>query len=253
MINNFRKKKKITVLLLLVATVLMLCTGCVRSGVGVIIEPDDTGVVEISIGINEKYMETLKEEFGGSDPFEGKNTSVLTDGGERYICALEYKSFRNLEELEEILLGLEYDFEWLDEEYSESESAEEEVNYHIFKSAEVTHTSNFFGDKYKLSLITMPHETEDDLSLIGINSDDFFKLVIAVTMPGEITAEGAEITGNTASFKIVDLSKEQVLNVAGSTTNVKGMIAVGVSMVVLIIVFILVLKRKKPAYSMIFN
>ena len=99
----------------------------------------------------------------------------------------------------------------------------------------------------------MPHETEDDLSLIGINSDDFFKLVIAVTMPGEITAEGAEITGNTASFKIGDLSKEQVLNVAGSTTNVKGMIAVGVSMVVLIIVFILVLKRKKPAYSMIFN
>ena len=67
MINNFRKKKKIIVLLLLVATVLMLCTGCVRSGVGVIIEPDDTGVVEISIGINEKYMETLKEEFGGSE------------------------------------------------------------------------------------------------------------------------------------------------------------------------------------------
>ncbi len=250
MINNFRKKKKIIVLLLLVATVLMLCTGCVRSGVGVIIEPDDTGVVEISIGINEKYMETLIEEFGGSDPFEGKNTSVLTDGGERYICALEYKSFRNLEELEEILLGLEYDFEWLDEEYSESE---EELNYHIFKSAEVTHTSNFFGDKYKLSLITVTHETEGDLSLIGVNSDDFFKLVIAVTMPGEITAEGAEITGNTASFKIVDLSKEQVLKVAGSTSNVKGMIAVGVSMVVLIIVFILVLKRKNPACSMIFN
>ena len=50
MINIFRKKNKLTALLALTAAVLMLCTGCMRSGVGVIIEPDDTGTVEISVG-----------------------------------------------------------------------------------------------------------------------------------------------------------------------------------------------------------
>ena len=55
MINIFRKKNKLTALLALTAAVLMLCTGCMRSGVGVIIEPDDTGTVEIMA----KAKETL--------------------------------------------------------------------------------------------------------------------------------------------------------------------------------------------------
>ena len=267
----------------------MLCTGCMRSGVGVIIEPDDTGTVEISVGINEKYIDTIKEQAGGMDPFEGKNTATLTDGDDSYICIVEHKQFKNLDELKTILLELEYNFEALegddstmdDSELDESldfdlkfeDNAEEEddvwisadgeeipvegdetsdetadeENYKIFKTAEVTHESSFFGDTYHLSVTTMPHEMDtDDLAMLGISGDDFFKLVVAVTMPGTITAEGATITENTASFTITDLDEEQVLTVESASTNVAGMIAVGIAVIVLIVILILVFGRKKP-------
>lgn len=289
MINIFRKKTKLTALLALTAAVLMLCTGCMRSGVGVIIEPDDTGTVEISVGINEKYIDTIKEQAGGMDPFEGKNTATLTDGDDSYICIVEHKQFKNLDELKSILLELEYNFDALegedsimdDTELDESldfdieledtseeeddvwisadgeeipvegdetsdETADEE-NYKIFKAAEVTHESSFFGDTYHLSVTTMPHEMNtDDLAMLGISGDDFFKLVVAVTMPGTITAEGATITENTASFTITDLDEEQVLTVESASTNVAGMIAVGIAVIVLIVILILVFGRKKP-------
>ena len=296
MINIFRKKNKLTALLALTAAVLMLCTGCMRSGVGVIIEPDDTGTVEISVGINEKYIDTIKEQAGGMDPFEGKNTATLTDGDDSYICIVEHKQFTNLDELKTILLELEYNFDALEGEDSTMDDSEldesidfdlefednaeedddvwisadgeeitvegdetsdetaEEENYKIFKVAEVTHESNFFGDTYHLSVTTMPHEMDtDDLAMLGISGDDFFKLVIAVTMPGTITAEGATITENTASFTITDLDEEQVLTVESSATNVAGMIAVGIAVIVLIIILILVFSRKKPQQNRAFE
>ncbi len=294
MINIFRKKNKLTALLALTAAVLMLCTGCMRSGVGVIIEPDDTGTVEISVGINEKYIDTIKEQAGGMDPFEGKNTATLTDGDDSYICIVEHKQFKNLDELKTILLDIEYNFDALEGEDSIMDDAEldksldfdfeleddseddvwisadgeeipvegdetsdetvEEENYKIFKVAEVTHESNFFGDTYHLSVTTMPHEMDtDELAMLGISGDDFFKLVIAVTMPGTITAEGATITENTASFTITALDEEQVLTVESSATNVAGMIAVGIAVIVLIVILILVFGRKKPQQNRAFE
>ena len=296
MINIFRKKNKFTALLALTAAVLMLCTGCMRSGVGVIIEPDDTGTVEISVGINEKYIDTIKEQAGGMDPFEGKNTATLTDGDDSYICIVEHKQFANLDELKTILLELEYNFEALEGEDSTMDDAEldesldfdlefeddseeeddvwisadgeeipvegdetsdetaDEENYKIFKTAEVTHESSFFGDTYHLSVTTMPHEMDtDDLAMLGISGDDFFKLVVAVTMPGTITAEGATITENTASFTITDLDEEQVLTVESASTNVAGMIAVGIAVIVLIVILILVFFRKKPQQNRVFE
>ena len=294
MINIFRKKNKLTALLALTAAVLMLCTGCMRSGVGVIIEPDDTGTVEISVGINEKYIDTIKEQAGGMDPFEGKNTATLTDGDDSYICIVEHKQFKNLDELKTILLDIEYNFDALEGEDSTMDDAEldksldfdfeleddseddvwisadgeeisvegdetsdetaDEENYKIFKAAEVLHTSNFLGDTYHLSVTTMPHEMDtDDLAMLGISGDDFFKLVVAITMPGTIQAEGATITENTASFTITDLDEEQVLTVESSATNVAGMIAVGIAVIVLIIILILVFSRKKPQQNRVFE
>ena len=296
MINIFRKKNKLTALLALTAAVLMLCTGCMRSGVGVIIEPDDTGTVEISVGINEKYIDTIKEQAGGMDPFEGKNTATLTDGDDSYICIVEHKQFKNLDELKTILLELEYNFDALEGEDSIMDDAEldesldfdlefednaeeendvwisadgeeitvegdetsdetaDEENYKIFKTAEVTHESSFFGDTYHLSVTTMPHEMNtDDLAMLGISGDNFFKLVVAVTMPGTITAEGATITEHTASFTITDLDEEQVLTVESASTNVAGMIAVGIAVIVLIVILILVFSRKKPQQNRVFE
>ena len=263
----------------LLAAVLMVFTGCVRSGVGVTIEENDTGTVEISVGINEKYYESMMAQEGAEDIFDGKETAKLTDGDDSYICVVEHKQFKNLDELKTILTELEYDFAdlegtgsvmedagldesfeeeddlWIDDN-TETSEAEEETTYNsfIFKSVDVVHNTSLIGDNYRLSLVTMPHEMNDDeLSMLGMDTGDMFKLVVAVTMPGEVTAEGAEINGNTATFIITDLDEEHLLNVESETTDIAGIVAVGIAIIVLVIILAVVFTRRKPKNNRAFE
>ena len=256
----------------LLAAVLMVFTGCVRSGVGVTIEENDTGTVEISVGINEKYYESMMAQEGAEDIFDGKETAKLTDGDDSYICMVEHKQFQNLDELKTILTELEYDFAdlegtgsviedagldesfeeeddlWITDDDIEEEDAEEDTtdNSFIFKSVDVVHNTSLIGDNYRLSLVTMPHEMNDDeLSMLGMDTGDMFKLAVAVTMPGEVTAEGAEINGNTATFTITDLDEEHLLNAESETTDITGIVAVGIAIIVLIVILAVVFTRRK--------
>ena len=264
----------------LLAAVLMVFTGCVRSGVGVTIEENDTGTVEISVGINEKYYESMMAQEGAEDIFDGKETAKLTDGDDSYICMVEHKQFQNLDELKTILTELEYDFAdlegtgsvmedagldesfeeeddlWITDDDIEKEEAEEDTadNSFIFKSVDVVHNTSLIGDNYRLSLVTMPHEMNDDeLSMLGMDTGDMFKLVVAVTMPGEVTAEGAEINGNTATFIITDLDEEHLLNVESETTDIAGIVAVGIAIIVLVIILAVVFTRRKPKNNRVFK
>ncbi len=264
------KSRKLAALL---AAVLMVFTGCVRSGVGVTIEENDTGTVEISVGINEKYYESMMAQEGAEDIFDGKETAKLTDGDDSYICMVEHKQFKNLDELKTILTELEYDFAdlegtgsvmedagldesfeeeddlWITDDDIEKEDAEEDTadSSFIFKSVDVVHNTSLIGDNYRLSLVTMPHEMNDDeLSMLGMDTGDMFKLAVAVTMPGEVTAEGAEINGNTATFTITDLDEEHLLNVESETTDIAWIVAVGIAIIVLIVILAVVFTRRKP-------
>ena len=263
----------------LLAAALMVFTGCVRSGVGVTIEENDTGTVEISVGINEKYYESMMAQEGAEDIFDGKETAKLNDGDDSYICMVEHKQFKNLDELKTILTELEYDFAdlegtgsviedagldesfeeeddlWIDDNTETSEAEEETTdNSRIFKSVDVVHNTSLIGDNYRLSLVTMPHEMNDDeLSMLGMDTGDMFKLAVAVTMPGEVTAEGAEINGNTATFTITDLDEEHLLNVESETTDIAGIVAVGIAIIVLIVILAVVFTRRKPKNNRAFE
>jgi len=271
------KSRKLAALL---AAAMMVFTGCVRSGVGVTIEENDTGTVEISVGINEKYYESMMAQEGTEDIFDGKETAKLTDGDDSYICMVEHKQFKNLDELKTILTELEYDFAdlegtgsvmedagldesfeeeddlWITDDDIEKEDAEEDTadNSFIFKSVDVVHNTSLIGDNYRLSLVTMPHEMNDDeLSMLGMDTGDMFKLAVAVTMPGEVTAEGAEINGNTATFTITDLDEEHLLNVESETTDIAGIVAVGIAIIVLIVILAVVFTRRKPKNNRAFE
>ncbi len=263
----------------LLAAGLMLFTGCVRSGIGVTIEENDTGTVEVSVGINEKYYDSIMAQEGAEDIFDGKETAKLTDGDDSYICMVEHKQFQNLDELKTILLELEYDFAdlegtgsimedaeldeslekeddlWIGDDTEESEAEEETTdNSLIFKSVDVVHNTSLIGDNYRLSLVTMPHEmSNDELSMLGMDTGDMFKLAVAVTMPGEVTAEGAEINGNTATFTITDLDEEHLLNVESETTDIAGIVAVGIAIIVLIVILAVVFTRRKTKNNRAFE
>ena len=263
----------------LLAAVLMVFTGCVRSGVGVTTLENDTGTVEISVGINEKYYESMMAQEGAEDIFDGKETAKLNDGDDSYICMVEHKQFKNLDELKTILTELEYDFAelegtgsvmedaapdesfeeeddlWIDDNTETAEAEEETTdNSFIFKSVDVVHNTSLIGDNYRLSLVTMPHEMNDDeLSMLGMDTGDMFKLAVAVTMPGEVTAEGAEINGNTATFTITDLDEEHLLNAESETTDITGIVAVGIAIIVLIVILAVVFTRRKPKNNRVFE
>ena len=221
-----------------------------------------------------------KEYSESENPFAGEDTVTVTDGDDKYICTVEKKTFKNLEELKTILLELEYNFASLEDEgFSmdddtldsdseddgddnvwvtsdgeviplDEETDTEADNYRIFKAADITHTSNFIGDTYRFSVTTMAHETDtEDLAMIGMEEGDLYKLAVDITMPGKMTAEGAVITEHTASFTVTDLSAEHVLTAESSSTNVSGIVAVSIAAVVLIAVLVLVFGRKKQQIS----
>ncbi len=298
MFKKFSRKKKLTAVLALLATMLMLFTGCVRSGVGVIINDDDTGTVEISMGVAEKLYNAQEPP---KEYLEGKNVSKLTDGDDTYICVGEHKEFKNLEELKKILLEIEYDFSWFagddsetneavdiedyddlwieddaeesdgEEEKPADEAAEDEQDLHIFKTAEIVHTSSFFSDEYKFAVTTNPQnpmlsDTEEesneltepsmdmdfsvegdmDFDLSDITDDESFRLVVTVTMPGTITSETGEVNGNTVTFTVTDIGEEVVLVAESNSTNIAGIVGVAIAVIVLIVVLILVFGKKKP-------
>jgi hypothetical protein len=100
----------------------------------------------------------------------------------------------------------------------------------------------------------MPHEiNSDDISMIGISTDNMFTLVVAITMPGTIQAEGATITGNTASFTITDLDEEHILTVESSSINVTEIIAVGIALIVLIVILVRVFGGNKVKQNRVFE
>ncbi len=298
MFKKLSQKKKRTSLFALLAVMMLLFTGCVRSGVGVIIHEDDTGTVEISMGINVKYYDM----FGG-EIFGDKTTTTLTDGDDTYICCVEHKEFKDLEELKTILLEVRYDSvipdmtaeennEAVDvEDYDdlwpeEDESADseddgtasetegsEEQDLRIFKDADITHTSNFIGDKYRFAVTTNPQKQEAvdedseldasssdaldmDIAAEGIfdlgfelpdmDSGDMFKLVVAVTMPGTITSETGTVNENTVTFTLNDIEQETVFVAESSTTNIAGIVGVAIAIVILIVVLAFVFGKKKP-------
>ncbi len=268
--NNTHTKRAAALLTVLLLGLLLL-TGCVRSGVGILWEANDTGVVEISVGIKEEYYNILMEQMANqpegtensTDIFSGETTSILTEGDDTYICMVEHKKFTDLDELKQILLELQYDFDGLGGELmdsaepteddlwlEETTTVEETEDTHIFTDAVVSHDRNLLGHKYHISLTTKANKEANAaaMDMLGF-TDNAFKLVVAVTMPGEVTAEGGTVNENTATFVVTDLAEAHTLTATSETTDILGLLALGLAVVVLVIIVIVMVNRKENKYD----
>ena len=283
------KKKipsRILAFLLMALSVMTLFTGCVRSGVGIVVNPDDTGDVELSYGISKETYQMILDQYD-ADLYEGEETYEIVDGDTTYICVSEHKPFGNLDELKQILLDLEYtsedteslfsageeeqyfDFEEYESEYTDicdCEECEEYMAYdhsddlvvaedydesqdtdaHIFKSVEIEKNKDFFETTYHMTLVTNAFPASpDELSLYGFDTDNFYKVLISVTLPGEIKAEGATVQENTASFKLTAMEEEKTLTVNSSSVDTIRIVALVVAVVVVILLIALLTRGNK--------
>ncbi len=239
-------------LFLLTVTVLSLFTGCMRTGIGVVINPDDSGDVELSFGIEKNAYNSLTEEYG-TDIFDGKETTELKDKDDTYICVVEHIPFNSLEELETILSELEYAGDEMNALFAEEDDGEpaeavDESENRIFKSVEVEKKEHFFSTEYVIDLVTNSNVTEDKDSGLSLFGDETYKLLIAVTLPGEVTADdGAVIQGNSASWKIADFCEESALHAESrdvNTTRIVTTVVITVCVIILLGFLIRASKKK---------
>jgi len=243
-----RKTKLLFTLLLLLLTL----TGCVRTGVGVIINEDCTGTVELSFGINANYYNSMTAETG-EEMFAGRDTAILTDGDDEYICVVDHFNFKTLDELESILLGLKYNDEMTDEA-----TEAPEVNYSIFSAAEVEKSGTFIADTYTVKLTTnfqTPEETTEgaEMDITSLMPDDMFKLQIAITMPGSVKSESGTIDGNTATFTVTDITKEHTISAESTVVNYVSIVTFIAAALILTIVIIFLCRKKSPQTNNEFN
>ena len=270
-------RRKFYMLVLLCTSVLLMLTSCMRTGVNINMKEDGSGVVEISYGVAENYYNSMIEQ-SGTDIFAGKQTGLISEDGKEYICYVEHKPFTSYDELKDILLSLEYDTktfsggeieedseeEWPDDsdltfdfeldmgfEDDEDETdadTDTSEDLHIFKAADAGKRDSFFSDTYYFTATVNPQNMDmDQLAMLNLDASEIFRLVVSVTVPGDITAEGAVVEGNTATFTITDLSEETVITVEGSQVEIVQIILIVVAILLLIgLIIMLVGGKKKP-------
>ena len=243
-----RKTKLLFTLLLLLLTL----TGCVRTGVGVIINEDCTGTVELSFGINANYYNSMTAETG-EEMFAGRDTAILQDGDDEYICVVDHFTFSTLDELETILLDLKYNDEMTDE------TAEApEVNYSIFNAAEVEKAESFIADTYTVKLTTNFHTSEKttdgmEMDITSLMPDNMFRLQIAITLPGSVKSESGTVDGNTATFTVTDITKEHTISAESTVVNYVSIVTFIATALILTFVTIVICRKKSPQTNNEFN
>ena len=105
-------KKKIYALVMAVAMLAMMLTGCIQNDIGVKMNKDGSGSISATIGIEKNFYENLKQL--GSDPFEGKTTIEYTYEDSSYVAYTEVKEYDSYKEMEKALLDKTYDTELIE-------------------------------------------------------------------------------------------------------------------------------------------
>lgn len=241
----------------------LLCTaaftGCAYEEMRVKINKNGSGSVSTTIGLKKELVGQITS-FGGTDPFEGKETEEIEYDGSTYVTYTETKEYASFEEIKTALADMTYDTAGL-EEHIENENDETVVNTentdtdviavdqaaevsenketdrHIFKTVEIKKE----GSSYIFSAMLNPVEGK----VQGQELKDCFKFRITVEMPVKITAyKNGFVDGKTITFDNLDLSKETELYAESKTTSmIPAFIAIGLAAAAG--VACIVLKKKK--------
>lgn len=98
-------KKRMLALFACVMALTLVLAGCVRTEVGIELNPDGSGTVGTIVLIQKDAYEMMKE---SGDPFEGKETYTETIDDEEYIGTRETAVYGSADELKAALLALTF-------------------------------------------------------------------------------------------------------------------------------------------------
>ena len=257
-------KKKIFALVMAVAMLAMMLTGCIQNDIGVKMNKDGTGSISATIGIEKDFYQNLKQM--GSDPFEGKTTTEYTYEDTTYVAYTEVKEYSSYEEMEKALLEMTYDTELIEDAQQSqddemnvenedfdgngediivipnTEPAATETDNRIFSSVNIEKNSGIFYSSYTFNAVMNPQSNDG----LDYDMNDAFKVTLTVEMPDEITqSKGGKVEGNKITFDIADVTESQEFAATCETNNTGVVIGIVVGLVVIVAGIFCLIKFKK--------
>ncbi len=252
--------KKVIALLLAVVSLALCMTGCVYEEIGVKLNKNGTGSISTVIGLKKDFVKQLSK-MGGSDPFEGKETTETEYDGEKYITYTETKEYASFEEMEKVLSELTYDTndyktkatvipttvdindsdETNDDSESENDTGYQPVSTEtpnpVFKSARIEKN----GSTYVFDAVLNAVEGEIE----GYDMSDVLKVSVSVEMPGKITKyKSGKVDGKRIVYDLKDMTKETALYAECKVSSPVPAI-IGIVLAVGAVVAFIILKKKK--------
>ena len=239
--------KKVIALLLAVVSLALCLTGCVYEELGVKLNKDGTGSIETTIGLKKEFVKQLTE-LGGSDPFDGKETTEIEYDGETYIAFTDTKKYETFEEMEKALKELTFDANGMENAFTsqpdddtgvtlQTEDATVKTETPLFKSVKIEKD----GSNYVFDAVLNAAEG----TVEGYDLSDILKVNISVEMPAKITKyKNGKVDGKKITFDLSDMSKETELYAECKVSSPVPAI-IGIVLVVAAVAAFIVLKKRK--------
>lgn len=239
--------KKIIALLLTVVSLALCLTGCVYEELGVKLNKDGTGSIETTIGLKKEFVKQLTE-LGGSDPFDGKETTEIEYDGETYIAVTDTKKYESFEDMEKALAEMTFDSNGMESAFTsqpdddtgvsiQTEDATVDTETPFFKSVKIEKD----GSTYVFDAVLNAAER----TVEGYDLSDILKVNISVEMPAKITKyKNGKVDGKKIVFDLSDISEETELYAECKVSSPVPAIIGIVLAVAAVAAFIFLRKRK---------
>lgn len=239
--------KKIIALLLTVVSLALCLTGCVYEKLGVKLNKDGTGSIETTIGLKKEFVKQLTE-LGGSDPFDGKETTEIEYDGETYIAFTDTKKYESFEDMEKALAEMTFDSNGMESAFTsqpdddtgvsiQTEDATVDTETPFFKSVKIEKD----GSTYVFDAVLNAAEG----TVEGYDLSDILKVNISVEMPAKITKyKNGKVDGKKIVFDLSDISEETELYAECKVSSPVPAIIGIVLAVAAVAAFIFLRKRK---------
>lgn len=239
--------KKIIALLLTVVSLALCLTGCVYEELGVKLNKDGTGSIETTIGLKKEFVKQLTE-LGGSDPFDGKETTEIEYDGETYIAVTDTKEYESFEDMEKALTEMTFDSSGMESAFTSQPDDDTGVSLQT-EDATVNPETPFFksvkiekdGSTYVFDAVLNAAEG----TVEGYDLSDILKVNISVEMPAKITKyKNGKVDGKKIVFDLSDISEETELYAECKVSSPVPAIIGIVLAVAAVAAFIFLRKRK---------
>lgn len=239
--------KKIIALLLTVVSLALCLTGCMYEELGVKLNKDGTGSIVTTIGLKKEFVNQLAE-LGGSDPFDGKETTEIEYDGETYIAFTDTKEYETFEEMEKALAELTFDSTDMESTFTsqpdddtgvslQTEDATVNTEAPFFKSVKIKKD----GSNYVFDAVLNAAEG----TVEGYDLSDILKVNISVEMPAKITKyKNGKVDGKKITFDLSDMSKETELYAECKVSSPVPAI-IGIVLAVAAVAAFIVLRKRK--------